>query len=183
MPRHSPQGDGGSFLLPAILFMGPYAEILKALSVAQVEFIVGGGVACVLHGVERVTMDVDVSVHMNPDNLGRFIGVMVALGLKPRVPISPFNLLEPAVIHLMVEEKHALVFSFVDPDLPFRHVDMFLTADLSYESLLPDSEWIDLEEARIRIVNRQRLLAIKLAIKPLRAKDALDIEFLRQHGN
>ena len=163
--------------------MSPYSEILKALSAARVEFIVGGGVACVLHGVERVTMDVDVSVHMNQDNLGRFIGVMATLGLKPRVPVSPFTLLEPAVIRLLVEEKHALVFSFLDPDRPIRHVDMFLTADLSYESLLPDSEWIDLEEARIRIVNRQRLLAIKLAIKPRRAKDALDIEFLRQHEN
>jgi len=161
--------------------MGPYSEILKALHSAHVDFIVGGGVACVLHGVECVTMDVDVSVHMNPDNLGRFIGVMAALGLKARVPISPFTLLDTAVIRMMIAEIHALVFSFIDPDRPIRHVDMFLQSDLSYESLLPDSEWIDLEEARIRVVNRRRLLAIKRAIQPPRAKDALDIEFLSQH--
>ena len=162
---------------------GPYGEILGALTDAGVEFIVGGGVACVLHGVERVTMDVDVSVHMTPTNLGRFIGAITKLGLKPRVPIALTALLDPAVIRAMVEDKHALVFSFIDPDRPIRHVDMFLTADLDYESLLPDSEWIDLGRIRVRIVNRRRLLAIKLAIRPPRAKDALDIEFLRQHEN
>ena len=158
--------------------MGPYEEILHALTKAEVAFIIGGGVACVLHGVERVTMDVDIAVHMRPDNLEKFIQVMTSLGLKPRVPISPASLLDPAIVRMMVEEKHALVFSFVDPDKPIRHVDMFLKADLSYESLLPDSEWTELSACRVRIINRRRLLAIKRAIKPARAKDALDIEFL-----
>ena len=66
---------------------------------------------------------------------------------------------------------------------PYSEILKALSADLSYESLLPDSEWIDLEEARIRVVNRRRLLAIKRAIKPPRAKDTLDIEFLSQHEN
>jgi hypothetical protein len=158
--------------------MNPYRDILKSLAAAEVDFIVGGGVACVLHGVERVTMDVDVSVHMQPGNLGRFIEVMERLGLKPRVPVSPRVLLDPAFIRMMIEEKHALVFSFLDPDQPIRHVDVFLKADLAYESLLPDSEWVDLNGYRVRIINRARLLAIKRAICPPRTKDLLDIDFL-----
>lgn len=162
--------------------MRPYLEILQALSGSHVDFIVGGGVACVLHGVERVTMDIDLSVHMTPPNLGRFIGVMAELGLKPRVPLAPATLVDPAVVRMLVEEKHALVFSFLDPDQPIRHVDMFLTADLSYDSLLPDTDWVELEGVRVRIINRARMLAIKLAITPPRAKDVLDIEFLRCHA-
>lgn len=122
--------------------MSPYAEILQALHTAQVDFIVGGGVACVLHGVERVTMDIDLSVHMKPDNLGRFFTVMVNLGLKPRVPVSPSVLLDPRTVQALIEEKNVLVFSFIDPDRPLRHVEMFLTADLSFESLLPESGWV-----------------------------------------
>lgn len=161
--------------------MGPYEEILVELAANEIEFIVGGGVACVLHGVERITMDVDLAVHMRPDNLARFIDLMAKLGLKPRVPISPKALLDPAVIRMMVEEKQALVFSFIDPDRPIRHVDMFLRADLSYESLLPDSEWRTLGKRRIRIVGRARLLSIKRAILPPRAKDAMDIEYLSKN--
>lgn len=159
----------------------PYAEILTALARAEVDFIIGGGVACVLHGVERVTMDVDLAVLMQPSNLGRFLKVMQQLGLKPRVPVAPESLLEPETIRLMVEDKHALVFSFLDPDRPVRHVDLFLRTDLSYESLLPDSEWMDLAGLRVRVIGKRRLLAIKLGIEPPRLKDAMDIEFLRKH--
>jgi hypothetical protein len=161
--------------------MGSYREILQGLHAARVEFIVGGGVACVLHGVERVTMDLDIAVHMTPDNMGRFIGVMGTLGLKPRVPVLPSALLDPGALRMMVEEKHALVFSFVDPDRPVRQLNRFLKADLAYESLLPDSEWIDLDGLEVRVINRRRLLAIKRAIQPPRAKDAMDVEFLSRH--
>jgi hypothetical protein len=161
--------------------MGPYEEILCALAQADIEFIVGGGVACVLHGVERVTMDVDVAVQMQSANFGKFIAVMNQLGLKPRVPISPASLLDPQTIKMMVEEKHALVFSFIDPDRPFRHVDLFSKDDLSYSSLIEDVEWKDLHGLRVRVVGRRRMLAIKQAIQHPRAKDVIDIEWLRDN--
>ena len=37
-------------------------EILFALADEGVEFILGGGVAAVLHGVERVTLDIDLDI-------------------------------------------------------------------------------------------------------------------------
>ena len=146
-----------------------------------VEFVVGGGVACLLHGVERVTMDVDLAVLMQAENFGRFVNVMIQLGLKPRIPISPDLLLDPAITRMMVEEKQALVFTFVNPDQPFKQVDLFLRNDMSYASLLPDSEWMELRGFRLRVVNRHRLLTIKLSIQPPRAKDAIDIEWLRRN--
>lgn len=159
----------------------PYREILAALTKARVEFIIGGGVACVLQGVERVTMDVDLAVAMTPANLPGFLRVMNELRLKPRVPIAPESLLDPGVVKAIVEEKHALVFSFLDPDQPIRHVDIFLRPDLSYETLLPDSEWVTLGDFAVRVLTKKKLLTLKLGIQPPRAKDALDIEFLRRH--
>ncbi len=35
-------------------------EIIISLADAKVDFVVGGGVACVLQGVERFTLDLDV---------------------------------------------------------------------------------------------------------------------------
>ncbi|NBR63922.1 MAG: hypothetical protein EBT77_06410, partial [Verrucomicrobia bacterium] len=77
-----------------------------------VDFILGGGVACVLHGVERITMDVDVAIHMDSANWGRLIGVMNKMGLLPRAPVRPETLIDPKVRQAMVEEKQALVFTF-----------------------------------------------------------------------
>lgn len=159
----------------------PYTEILAALARAEVDFILGGGLACVLHGAERVTMDADVSVLMSAENFGRFLDAMRRLGLRPRVPVDPTTLLDAKVLRLLVEEKQAQVFSFLDPDRPIRQVDLFLRADYSFENLLPAAEWVDLEGFRVRVLSKAKLLEQKLAIQPPRTKDALDIEFLRRH--
>jgi hypothetical protein len=106
---------------------------------------------------------------------------MRELGLRPRVPIAPETLLDPQVVQAILVEKQALVFSFLDPDAPIRHVDIFLRPELSYEALLPDSEWVTLGDFSVRILTKGKLLSLKLGIQPPRAKDALDIEFLRRH--
>ena len=44
-------------------------DILIALAKNKIKFVLCGGVAVVLHGVERLTMDIDVAVSMDEDNL------------------------------------------------------------------------------------------------------------------
>ncbi len=106
-------------------------EILFALADEGVEFVVGGGVAAVLHGVERVTLDIDLALRMNEPNMEKFLRVMGRLGFRNRVPVPARELLNAEAVRRMIEEKHALVFSFIDPDKPLRHVDIFLTKELS----------------------------------------------------
>lgn len=100
---------------------------------------------------------------------------------RPRVPMPPRLLLDPAVVDALVREKHALVFTFVDPDRPIRQVDLFLTPELGYDRLAPESEWLDLDGIAIRVLSKRKLLELKLGIHPARAKDLADIEFLRRH--
>jgi hypothetical protein len=158
-----------------------YREILTALMEAKVDFIVGGGVACVLQGVERVTMDVDLAILMSPANLNQFVKVMEALRLKPRVPIPPSALLDPVAVRQIIEEKHALVFTFLDFDRPTRQVDIFLRPELAYGKLLPDTEQLRVGDWQVRVLTKAKLLEIKLGIQPPRPKDVLDIAYLRQH--
>lgn len=161
--------------------MGHYEEILSTLMDNDVEFIVGGGVACVLHGAERVTMDVDIAVAADPANFSRFIDAMESLGLKPRVPIDPRSLLDEKVVEHIIREKQALVFSFLDPDLPTRHVDIFLREDLNHKALAPHVETVEFHGKGLKLVSKRKLLEIKLAIDPPRLKDQIDIEFLRKN--
>ncbi|MBL7012696.1 MAG: hypothetical protein ISR85_07215 [Kiritimatiellales bacterium] len=155
-------------------------EIILALADAEVEFVIGGGVACVLQGVERFTMDLDIAINLTPENLKRFVAVMKEQHLTPRVPVPPEALLNPDAVKMMVEEKHALVFTFLDVNNPMRHVDVFLRDDLSYDVLNRHSEAVDLGERSIKLVSRAKLLAIKEAITPPRDKDQLDIAALRR---
>jgi len=158
--------------------MAHHETILNALTDAGVEFIVGGGMACILQGVERLTMDVDVAVMMQEKNWERLVKVTENLGLIPRVPLNPRSLIDPAVRRVVLDEKKAIVFTFLHPDRPSLQLDVFLRPDLAYDALLQDAQWINLEGRKIQVLNRQKLLALKKAIQPPRPKDLLDIAAL-----
>lgn len=63
-----------------------YLELLKVLRDHEVEFVVIGGVAVILHGVERATKDVDVVPEQSRENLARLWGALVALEARPFEP-------------------------------------------------------------------------------------------------
>ena len=91
-------------------------EILFALTDAGVEFVVGGGVAAVLHGVERVTLDIDLALDMDPANVEKFLHVMDELGLQARVPVPARDLMSREAVR------------------PLRHVDIFLQDNFLLDS-------------------------------------------------
>lgn len=50
-------------------------DLVKSLSQNDVKYVVCGGIACVLHGVERNTYDVDISLDMNHANILKIIEI------------------------------------------------------------------------------------------------------------
>lgn len=154
-------------------------EIIVDLADAGVDFVIGGGVACVLHGVERFTLDLDVSVNLTDANLGQFIAIMKKQGLVPRVPVPPESLLDSDFRKTIVEEKNALVFTFIDLDDPRKHVDMFLTDELSFEEMSKECDEVELDGRRIKIAGISKLLELKESIDPPRDKDQIDIGVLK----
>jgi hypothetical protein len=155
-------------------------EIIEALNLAKVNYIIAGGVAVVLQGVERLTMDLDTAVSLEKENVQKFIDVMKTLGLIPRLPVDAKALLDIDQIKFMVEEKNALVFTFIDPKNPTRQVDFFMLQDLSYESLKNHVEEMDLGNQKINVLTKQKLVELKLKVNPMRDKDLFDIRELQK---
>jgi len=80
-------------------------EILCTLSDYHVDFVVAGGVAMVLHGVERTTLDLDVAVSLEPGNLRRFLQALASLRLVPRAPVPAEIILDQQRIAELIREK------------------------------------------------------------------------------
>ena len=57
-----------------------YQEVFSALAEKKIRYVVVGGVALVLHGVVRLTADLDLMVALDYANLGKFLAVMAELG-------------------------------------------------------------------------------------------------------
>ena len=155
-------------------------EILCALHDHEVQFVVAGGVAMVLHGIERMTLDLDIAVSLDPENLRRFLLVLRELRLVPRAPVAAEVILEPGRMHQLVEEKNALVFTFWNPGEPYRQVDMFLTRENSFDDLASDAQTILIRSRRILVASRRKLIEMKSRVQPIREKDVNDIRTLSQ---
>lgn len=154
------------------------SEIITTLAESGVDFIVCGGVALVLHGVERMTLDLDLSVGMEHDNLVHFLHAMKKLGLVPRAPVPADSILDGEKLRAMVNEKNAIVFTFFDPDNPYRQVDIFITDSYSYDELKDHVDIVTIANMKIRLVSKKKLLDMKKAINPPRDKDLFDIRML-----
>lgn len=62
-------------------------ELLSKLHSCQVEFVIIGGVAALLHGSALATEDMDVCVVMNPENLVKIVKALQ--DLNPRFRMTP----------------------------------------------------------------------------------------------
>ena len=154
-------------------------ELLTALSVAGVDFVVCGGLACVLQGVNRVTHDVDLDIALDDDNLERFVSVARSLMLRPRIPEPLEALADGSRRRCWVEEKRAVVFTLVSRrgDLV---VDVFLQYPIPHEDLLACSDLFELGGATIHVSSKAHLIAAKAAVQPPRKQDLRDIEDLQE---
>jgi len=155
-------------------------DTLVALSAAGVRFVVAGGVAALLHGVERVTLDIDVALDMEEENVRRFLGVMEALRLTPRAPVAAATLADPQAREIMVRDKRALVFTFLDRDDPLWQVDVFLTDDLAYGNLRIGAVSVGIQGHAVPIASIDVLIDLKRRIQPPRPKDILDLAELEK---
>lgn len=153
-------------------------EILISLAAAEIKFVICGGVAVVLHGVERLTMDIDLAVSMDHDNLSSLIIVMQNIGMVPRVPVPAETLLNPDMRKIMVEEKNAIVFTFIDRKNPYRQVDIFIQNENLYTELIEDASFVKISGYKIPVISLNKLILMKKKVNPPREKDLTDIREL-----
>jgi hypothetical protein len=132
----------------------------------------------VLHGVERMTLDLDVAVSLDPENLKRFLSALDQLGLVPRAPIPADTILDATRVQKLIEEKNALVFTFWNPAEPYRQIDMFLTRENSFDDLVADAHALTIRGRTIRVASRRKLIEMKGRVRPVREKDLNDIRAL-----
>lgn len=149
-------------------------ELVKALAANDVKFVVCGGIACVMHGVERNTFDVDISVQLEKSNLIKIINIAREFDLYPRIPEPPENLLNENIRKKWIESKGALVYTFVSGNSPLQ-MDIFLKYPITYEDLYSKADRVVIDDLEIPISSIDDLIYAKNQVEPLRDKDKSDI--------
>ena len=108
--------------------------IVKALNVANVRYLVAGGLAVVAHGYLRFTADVDLIVDLEPANVTRVVAALESLGYRPRAPVPFEEFGDPQKRAQWVRDKNLTVFSVYSPQHQLTEVDLFVEAPLDFEA-------------------------------------------------
>lgn len=153
------------------------AGLIVDLAAAEVDFVLCGGVACVLHGVERVTMDLDVRVPEDEANYRRLIGVLKSRGMVSRIPEPMEALCDAERRVAWVREKSALVWTARSQD-GIEQIDVFLSYPVAWSDLSRDAMVVVIRGRTVRISSREHLILAKRQVDPPRRKDLRDIEDL-----
>jgi hypothetical protein len=157
-----------------------FEELFRRLEQDGVDYLVVGGVAVMLHGVVRMTADLDLMVALTEENLKKFVSIMKDLGYRPRVPVTADSFISEVNRKTWIEEKNMQVFSFLHPDRAISLIDVFVTEPISYRDLKEDEVVKMLDDIQIRVVSIAGLISLKrLAGRP---QDLEDIKSLEEVG-
>jgi hypothetical protein len=143
-----------------------FLEVLEAFGKEEVDYILVGGFAVILHGMPRLTQDIDVFVKMNPENIGKLQKAL------RRVFQDDENINEITLEAL----NHYSVIRYGSPDGFYIDIMARLGEVATYDDL--EYETIIIDEISINVATVEKLFELKK--DTLRLEDKRDAFFLSE---
>lgn len=157
---------------------GEIESLLLALNEGGVRYLVVGGLAVVLHGHLRTTMDLDLVVHLEPENLERALRVFDALGYQPVPPVPLLHFADPEIRESWIRDKNMIVFSLWKPDRPQFKLDLFVSEPFDFGEIYGRAVRVNLGEAEATVVALEDLMEMKREAG--RPQDVADLQALEE---
>jgi hypothetical protein len=152
-------------------------KLLERLVRQEVDFVLVGGYAAMMHGVSLMTRDVDVCTHFARQNLERLHGALA--DLHPHHVLTPQNL----PFEIPPGFENALRNLYIGTD--WGRVDFLgeIAGIGSYESVHAESIPVQLPFGPLRMINRTALIRAKSALDRPRDKIAvLELRAIEERG-
>lgn len=155
-----------------------YADIFRGIQAGDIRYLLIGGVAVNLWGIERATGDIDIALAMDTENVLNFAKILKNMGFIPKVPVKPEDLADPQKRIIWQEEKNMKVFSFQHPNNPFITIDVMIQNPLNFEEMYSRRSIIDSKGIKLSVVSVDDLIRLKEIAG--REQDLSDIEALKK---
>ncbi len=155
-----------------------FESILLALNRARVRYLVVGGVAVVMHGVDRTTHDLDVYPALNRTNLLRAVRALTKLGFRPMLPVPAESVADAETREHWVRKRHLMVFSLLDPRDPLHPVDLMVIERVPFKEAWSRRARYRIRGFEVPLMSIPDLVRMKRMAG--RQRDRSDIESLRR---
>jgi hypothetical protein len=139
-----------------------YLELFRTLEREQVRYLLVGGVAVNLHGAERMTMDVDLMLALEQENLARFFRAARSLGLRPGVlPVTLEQLCDAATVEGWIRDKGMLALQLRGARPEDPSVDILVRPAVPFDEAYARRHRIAVEDVTISVAAIADLVALK----------------------
>lgn len=155
-----------------------YLDLFSELQKHEVRYLVVGGIAINLHGVERATMDVDLVLAMDEDNLRRFLRAANSLALKPSLPVQLEALADPRQVEDWVQKRRLIAFSLRPPSRSAPSIDIVVRPKVPFDTMYQNRLEKEIGGVRLSVASIDDLIALKTDTG--RNQDASDIVALNK---
>lgn len=154
-----------------------YLDLFSALD-RRVDYVLIGGLAISLHGIERATMDIDVTVAMTPDNLASLVEMARELGMTPVLPVALDTLTDLDQLAQWHRERNLESFALRAPGLAGVTLDVLLYPPVDYVQLRSRAVTFQAGDVPVVVASIDDMIALKQAVgRPI---DLADIEHLKR---
>ncbi len=155
-----------------------YFDLLKKLYETEVNYLIVGGLAVNLHGIPRVTQDIDLIILMTKENIKKVLAILSKLNYIPRLPINAEGLLNPNIVRKWISERNLKALSFYQKVENYKGVDILLVHPLDFEKAFKNRITKEFQNTEIYLVNIDDLITMKAMSG--RNQDLSDIEMLKK---
>lgn len=155
-----------------------YLDLFSALVRHRVDYVLIGGLAVSLHGIERATMDIDVTVAMTQKNLAALVAMARELEMVPVLPVGLDVLTDPEQLAQWHRERNLQAFALRAPGRAGVTLDVLLYPPVDFGVLQSHSVSFKAGDVPVAVASIDDLIALKLAVgRPI---DLADIEHLKR---
>lgn len=112
-----------------------YGLLFGELSYGEIRYLICGGLATNLYGVQRMTADIDIILDLNLVNLEAFQKVMEKMNYKPTIPINITELSDHNKLLEYKKEKNLIAYSYFNAKKEFIQVDVITEFPFNFEEM------------------------------------------------
>ncbi len=155
-----------------------YLDLFGKLQEFEVEYLLIGGLAVSLHGVERSTMDIGITVAMQSANLDKLIACAESLKLKPVLPVPLNSLLDITLLKQWHKEKNLQAFALRTEEIAGVTLDILLFPPVGFADMQQRAVRFTVGHTQIKVAAIEDLISLKQSAG--REIDLSDIKHLKK---
>jgi hypothetical protein len=155
-----------------------YLDLFSALDRHKVDYLLIGGLALNIYGVERATMDVDLLIALDDANVQRFIAAAQTLGMKPVVPVALEELADAEKRRVWIEQRRMLAFALQSREAMAPTVDILIAPSIDFATAFLHRVVKQLGALPVSLASVEDLVTLKRVAG--RKQDLADIEALQR---